>query len=147
MAKKTPQRMAKKPSDAAVIARAVRLERCRSSLWEFQKQRNPNFFKDSRPHLKKISDVLQGVFERKLLKPDGTPYRKVILSIPPRHGKSYSLAGFNQWAYGQRHDTRIGVISYNDILIGSDDRNIHLSGNGHIPEQCLLNHLKSNFKS
>lgn len=118
MAKKTPQRMAKKPSDAAVIARAVRLERCRSSLWEFQKQRNPNFFKDSRPHLKKISDVLQGVFERKLLKPDGTPYRKVILSIPPRHGKSYSLAGFNQWAYGQRHDTRIGVISYNDILTG-----------------------------
>lgn len=105
-------------SDAALIARAVQLERCRSNLWEFQKQRNPGFFKDSRPHLKKISDVLQGVFERKLLKPDGTPYRKVILSIPPRHGKSYSLAGFNQWAYGQRHDTRIGVISYNDILTG-----------------------------
>lgn len=105
-------------SDAEIAARAIRLEKCRSSLWEFQKQRNPKFFKDSRPHLKQISDVLQGVFERKMLKPDGSPYRKVVLSIPPRHGKSYSLAGFNQWAYGQRHDTRIGVISYNDILTG-----------------------------
>ena len=107
------------PGDAAAIAaRAVQLERCRASLWEFQKQRDPKFFKDSRPHLKQIADVLQGVFERKMLKPDGTPYRKLVLSIPPRHGKSYSMAGFNQWAYGQRHDTRIGVISYNDILTG-----------------------------
>lgn len=104
--------------DAALVARAVQMERCRSSLWEFQKQRDPKFFKESRPHLKRISDVLQGVFERKMLKADGTPYRKVVLSIPPRHGKSYSIAGFGQWAYGQRHDTRIGVISYNDILTG-----------------------------
>ena len=73
------------PADAsAIAARAIRLERCRASLWEFQKQRDPRFFKDSRPHLKQISDVLQGVFERKLLKPDGTPYRKLVLSIPPR---------------------------------------------------------------
>lgn len=118
MAAKTTRRTQKANTDAAIIARAVQLERCRSSLWEFQKQRDPKFFRDSRPHLKKISDVLQGVFERKILKPDGTPYRKVVLSIPPRHGKSYSLAGFNQWAYGQRHDTRIGVISYNDVLVG-----------------------------
>lgn len=104
--------------DRALILRAAQLERCRMSLWEFQKQRDPKFFMDSRPHLKQISDVLQGVFERKLLKPDGTPYRKVVLSIPPRHGKSYSLAGFNQWAYGKRHDTRIGVISYNENLTG-----------------------------
>lgn len=118
MAARDTRRTQKENPGAAMIARAVQLERCRSSLWEFQKQRDPKFFKDSRPHLKRISDVLQGVFERKLLKPDGTPYRKVVLSIPPRHGKSYSLAGFNQWAYGRRHDTRIGVISYNDILTG-----------------------------
>ena len=102
----------------ALIRRAVQLERCRSSLWEFQKQRDPKFFKDSRPHLKKIADVLQGVFERKLLRADGQPYRKVVLSIPPRHGKSYSISGFNQWTFGRRHDTRIGVVSYNDILTG-----------------------------
>lgn len=111
-------RNARRPSDAAIVARAVQLERCRSSLWEFQKQRDPKFFKDSRQHLKRLSDVLQGVFQRTMLKPDGTPYRKVVLSIPPRHGKSYSIAGFGQWVYGQRHDTRIGVISYNDILTG-----------------------------
>ena len=33
------------PGDAAAIAaRAVQLERCRASLWEFQKQRDPKFF-------------------------------------------------------------------------------------------------------
>lgn len=116
--RRSPARAATAAKDRKMLLRAAQLEKCRMSLWEFQKQRDPKFFRDSRPHLKRISDVLQGVFERKLLKPDGTPYRKVVLSIPPRHGKSYSIAGFGQWAYGKRHDTRIGVVSYNDILTG-----------------------------
>lgn len=146
--KKTATRTATKPADAAIIARAVRLERCRSSLWEFQKQRDPKFFKDSRPHLKRIADVLQGVFECKLLKPDGTPYRKLVLSIPPRHGKSYSIAGFNQWAYGQRHDTRIGVISYNDILTGRFSQGVRdqISEEKASPDQIVYSDIFPNVK-
>ena len=119
MAGKTRVKAAPKHTDDnRIIARAVQLERCRGNLWEFQKRRDAKFFRDSRPHLKRIADTLQGVFQRTMLKPDGTPYRKVVLSVPPRHGKSYSIAGFCQWAYGQRHDTRIGMISYNEILTG-----------------------------
>lgn len=118
--KRIPEPLEQNPAQDAgrMLARAVTLEKARRSLWEYQKLRDPKFFRDDRPHLKRISDALQGVFERTLLKPDGTPYRKVILSIPPRHGKSYSIAGFCQWAYGHRHDTRIAEISYNDILTG-----------------------------
>lgn len=101
-----------------LLSRAVLLEQARASLWEYQKLRDQKFFRESRAYLNTISIALQDVFERKRLKADGTPYRKVVLSIPPRHGKSYSIAGFCQWALGRRHDTRIAEISYNDILTG-----------------------------
>lgn len=116
--KRPPASPKEAPQNDKLVARAVKLELARASLWEYQKLRDPKFFRDDRPHLKVISDTLQEVFEGKRLMADGTPYRKVILSIPPRHGKSYSLSGFNQWAYGHRHDTRIAIVSYNDILTG-----------------------------
>lgn len=113
-----PKQPANPDAGHGLLARAVTLEKARSNLWEYQKLRDPKFFRDDRPHLRTVSETLQGVFERRILKPDRTPYRKVILSIPPRHGKSYSIAGACQWYYGQRHDTRIAEISYNDILTG-----------------------------
>lgn len=149
MAMKRSARMANtQKTDAAIVQRAVQLERCRASLWEFQKQRDPKFFKESRPHLKQISDVLQGVFEKKLLKPDGTPYRKLVLSIPPRHGKSYSIAGFNQWAYGQRHDTRIGVISYNENLTGRFSQGVRdqIAEEKATPDQIVYNDIFPDVK-
>lgn len=115
---KRPPSTSPAPQDSRLLDRAVTLERARASLWEYQKLRDPKFFKENRPHLKVISDALQEVYEGKRLRADGEPYRKMVLSVPPRHGKSYSVAGFNQWAYGQNHDARIAVISYNDILTG-----------------------------
>ena len=111
------QAHARAAADRALIMRAAQLEKCRSSLWAFNQFRNPRFFRDDRPHLREISDVLQGILEGTLLNPKtGKPYRKLMINIGPRLGKSYSMSGFEQWALGRRPDSRIISVSYNEIL-------------------------------
>lgn len=111
------QAHARAAADRALIMRAAQLEKCRSSLWAFNQFRNPRFFRDDRPHLREISDVLQGILDGTLLNPKtGKPYRKLMINIGPRLGKSYSMSGFEQWALGRRPDSRIISVSYNEIL-------------------------------
>jgi predicted phage terminase large subunit-like protein len=40
------------------------------------------------PHVELLSRTLTALVERRLLKPDGTPYLRLAVSMPPRHGKS-----------------------------------------------------------
>lgn len=98
------------------INRALDIELSKHSLWEYEKYINPKFFKDDRPHLKLIADTLQALYEGKLLKPDGKPYKKLMMNLPPRHGKSYSLINFSQWVFGKNQEEKIIAVSYNDTL-------------------------------
>jgi predicted phage terminase large subunit-like protein len=88
----------------------------RKSFWDYLKYINPNFFRDDRPHLKTLAETLQAAFERKLLNPDGSACRKIIINLPPRMGKSYTLTLFNQWALGRDQGLRIISVSYNETL-------------------------------
>lgn len=110
----------------------------RENFWEYEKLKNPKFFKEDRWHLKEIAVILQALVEDRIIrripesgwhiaKPEeilrlqetGTPYevcKKLMLSIPPRHGKSYSLSEFEQWYLGKYNMDSVITVSYNDIL-------------------------------
>lgn len=47
---------------------------------------NTNFL--SPAHVQLISDTVTRFLQDKLLKPDGTPFKRLMINMPPRHGKS-----------------------------------------------------------
>lgn len=86
----------------------------KTSLWEFCKTRESDYYTKNKQYLKNICDTLQKLYEGKLLKPDGKPYRCLMLSIPPRFGKSRTLTNFTAWCLGKDIKNMIMTISYND---------------------------------
>lgn len=118
----------------------------RGSLWEYNKLINPKFFRESRPHLRELADTLQAIYEHRIIKYQeeeiwkiisqeekvgldaaGTEYiicRNLVIDIPPRHGKSYSLSQFCDWAFGRNRENKIIAVTYNDILAGRFSVNV-----------------------
>jgi len=101
-----------------------KIQKARASFWEYEKLRFPGFFKDSRPHLNKIADALQKLDEGKLLKPDGTPFKKLMINMPPRFGKSFSTSNFCTWTFGNSPKRKIASVSYNEIMSGEFSRHV-----------------------
>ncbi len=102
-----------------------RFVEARKSFWAFCKLMNPKFFREDRTYQRELCDILQGIFEG-TLKNDATgePYRKLMINLPPRHGKSYIATLFVQWIMGRNNETRCITVSYNDILAGRFARNV-----------------------
>lgn len=118
----------------------------RKSFWEYEKLKNPKFYKEERTHLEEIAVALQALVEDRIIRTDragewriadvaeirqlkesGTRYyacKKLMLNLPPRHGKSYSLSEFEQWYLGKNGDGSIITVSYNDILSGRFSANV-----------------------
>ena len=88
----------------------------RESFWAYCQLMNPAFFRDDRPHLRELADTLEGMERGTLTAPDGTPCRRLAISEPPRHGKSYTMTLFNQWCFGRNPGDRIINVSYNELL-------------------------------
>jgi len=110
----------------------------RENFWEYCKQRNPKFFKDSRLHLVEIATTLQALYEGRIIKhtpespwqiysqeeiadifsgnDDYIVCKQLMLNIPPRHGKSYILTMFTEWMLGKSKENKVITVSYNDIL-------------------------------
>ena len=89
----------------------------RSSFWAYCKLRNPKFFKDSRRYLSELADTLQKLVEGRLINPKtGKPVKKLMINIPPRHGKSYILTLFCEWCFGRDNGMQIISVSYNEKL-------------------------------
>lgn len=111
-----------------------KLTEAQDSFWEFCKLLYPKFFKDSRPHLKQICDTLQALYEGRIVRlPEEKKWtiiesldsmqdkeyvvcRKMMLNVPPRHGKSFTATLFSQWVLGKNNENRIITTSYNEIL-------------------------------
>jgi len=110
----------------------------RDSFWEYCKLINPKFFKDDRPHLIEIANTLQALYEGRIRKytlkspwhvysneeiadifSDSEDYivcKQLMMNIPPRHGKTYTLSLFTQWAFGKSTENQVITVSYNEIL-------------------------------
>lgn len=65
------------------LLRESNIRKARENLWEFSKLLAPDFYKDGRDHLKNICDTLQKLYEGKLLKKNGEPYKRLMLNLPP----------------------------------------------------------------
>lgn len=98
--------------------RLENIERGKNNFWEYCKLTGPAYFKDERTHLKNLAKILQEFYEGKLLREDGKPYKKLMINIPPRHGKSRTLINFCQWIFGKNQEERVIECSYNDDAAG-----------------------------
>lgn len=102
------------PHQARALLLLLQLELARRDFWEYCKLLSPDFYTDERYHLHILCVTLQALYEGKLLRPDGVPYRKMMINIPPQHGKSRTLINFCQWLLGKNNEERIIQCSYND---------------------------------
>lgn len=97
---------------------AERYRQARDSFWDYCRLMNPAFFREDRPHLRELAETLQALEEGTLKAPDGSVCRRLAISEPPRHGKSYTMTLFNQWCFGRNPQDRIINVSYNELLSG-----------------------------
>lgn len=81
----------------------------RDSFWEFCRLLAPDFYRPERRHLYDLCNVLQDFYQGRL----GT--RKLMLNIPPQHGKTRTLTNFCKWILGRNPAEKIITASYNDF--------------------------------
>lgn len=105
-------------------------QRARKNFWEYCRYINPRFYREDREYLKRLCDTLQALVEGRLTRdgisdaPVANPLHNMILNLPPRHGKSYTLTLFEQWLFGKRADMKVITVSYNEILSGRFARGV-----------------------
>lgn len=130
-----------------LIVRELKIRKARENFWEFEKLIIPSFFKEGRQHLKDLADTLQAFYERRIIKfkedeewqiipkesiavinlTNAIICTKLMLNMPPQHGKSLSLTLFEDWVLGQNVKERIVTVSYNQenaISFSETARNI-----------------------
>lgn len=113
------------------IRRAAKIECARRFFWDHCKLVSPDFYKEDRLHLKKICDSLQALYEGRIIKyrldsewiiadcirdvlPNAIVCKKLMLNIPPQHGKSRTLINFVTWLFGKNSKEKVITASYNN---------------------------------
>lgn len=121
----------------AINARAIKCELAQTDLWIFCRMVAPDFYTPDRIHLRLLCDTLQAAYERRIVRltrdeawrvllpeehaafvaehPEHSVCRNLMISMPPRHGKSRTLVNFTAWAFGRNQAERVITVSYNDI--------------------------------
>jgi predicted phage terminase large subunit-like protein len=110
------------PQQRKAIKRAAKLELARRDFWEFCKIKAPNYYKEDKPHLRTLCNTLENLYYGRLLKADGTPHKKLMINIPPQHGKTRTLVNFSEWILGKNNEERIIACSYNDDVASDFSR-------------------------
>lgn len=101
----------------ADTARARNLEAGRKCFRTFCELRKPDFYKPEREYQDTLCNTLQAAYEKKLQNPEtGKPVKYLIINLPPGFGKSYTLANFVNWCYGQDVKNKVITVSYNGII-------------------------------
>ena len=96
------------------LKREQSIRTMRTSFWDYCKMRAPDFYKESRPHLKDLCNIFQGFYFGGIINPHtGTPYTKMMWNLPPRLGKTRTLVNGCAWILGINPKERILSCSYN----------------------------------
>jgi len=120
------------------LQREINIRKARENLWAYCCIVSPDFYKGDRWHLWLICETLQALYERRLTKglfwdichsknvpswyadtvnwdrlADGIVYTKLMINMPPRHGKSRTLVNFCDWILGEDRHNKIITVSYN----------------------------------
>ncbi len=98
------------------IIREARCELSRRSFWQYCRTMAPDFYKPDRAFLKDFCDTLQGFL--------GSDDGVLIVNMPPRHGKSYTVSHFVEWVLGVDKTKKIMTGSYNETLSTNFSKNV-----------------------
>ena len=101
-----------------MLLRQEQIDAGQQDFWKFCQLKSPRYYTDDKPHLRTLCTTLQDFYEGKLIRKDGLPYRKLMMNVPPRFGKTRTLTNFSQWILGKNQRERIILGSYNDDTAG-----------------------------
>lgn len=90
------------------IIKQAKLELARRDLWTFCKLLDPKFYRNDRPHLKELCEVIQNFLEN-------SEKDFLVINEPPRHGKSYTVEMSTAWVFKDINQ-KIMTGSYNEKL-------------------------------
>jgi predicted phage terminase large subunit-like protein len=94
----------------------VLCEQARRDFYTYCQIKAPKFYIKDRLYLKEYCNILQKLYEGRLLKENGKAYKKLIVQMPPRFGKTRTLTLFNSWIFGRNNQYKIMCAAYNDSL-------------------------------
>jgi len=92
----------------------LNIELSKRKFWEFCNTLEPDFYKPERIHLITLCNTLELFYFGKLLKPNGEPFTKLMMRLPPQFGKSRTLVNFTKWVLGLNTKERIITASRSD---------------------------------
>jgi len=105
------------------------------SFWWYCKLTSPDFYMDTRPHLKKLCDTLQAFHEHRIVREEGISWmivghraigveycRQLYVMMPPRHGKTRTLTKFCEWVLGKENTHKFMYTAYNDETASDTSR-------------------------
>lgn len=97
--------------------RELNLAMGRKNLRMFCSLRRPDFYKPEREYQDVLCSTLQAAYEKRIInEKTGKPVKYLIINLPPGYGKSYTLANFVNWVYGQDVKNKVITVSYNGII-------------------------------
>lgn len=97
-----------------VCLKDIKVELARRHFWEYCKLLEPDFYKDSRLHLKELCNTLEDFHYNNLKDEKGDIVIKLMIRMPPQHGKSRTLVNFTKWTLGKNNQERIITASRSD---------------------------------
>lgn len=105
-----------KDEDIYEIKKQYHIELSQRSFYHYCRSINPKFFKKKRKYLKQICDSLQDFYfnDKKCF----------IISLPPRHGKSYIMTLFTNWLLGINSGIKIITVCYDYDLSSQFSRQV-----------------------
>lgn len=107
----------------ADTGRARNLAAGRENFRTFCNLRKPDFYRAERGYQDTLCNTLQAAYQKKLCNSDtGKPVKYLIINLPPGFGKSYTLANFVNWCYGQNVKNKVITVSYNGIIASEFSR-------------------------
>jgi predicted phage terminase large subunit-like protein len=116
------------------LEKLIELEEAEENFYSYCTYREPDFYKPHRHHLEKLCNILNAFYYGWIAKeskeaewqvfydgkvPEGWIIcNKIMINMPPQHGKSRTLVNFTQWCLGKNNEERIITASYNDTQAG-----------------------------
>lgn len=97
------------PEAAELLRKRAKIELARQSLWHYCQLQTPSFYLSDRTYLHDMADTIQ-----KFIETPGAHF--LVISAPPRHGKTLTAQHASEWCLGRNPHTTIITGSYNEIL-------------------------------
>ncbi len=104
------------------IQRAAKIVLAENLFFDFCRVTASDFYKEDRNHLVKLCNVLDDFYRGRLKKSNGDPYKKIMINIPPQHGKTRTLVNFCKWALGLNPNEKVICGSYSSEPAGDFSR-------------------------